>query len=727
MTVPQQTPIIAYAGNGVSTLFAFPFKILESGDLIVLLDGTQQTVGSQYSINGIGNASGGSVQFNTPPAAGGKIILYRDVALERDTDYQDNGDLLADTVNADFDRIWMALQDIGGSSRRAIQYPLTEYSADGTLPEAALRAMKLLGFDDQGNQTMIPLPASVGAGNLIDELGSDGKPGFKAGVDYTAGVSTSITLANDYGSKANLTYVSFDSSLQGADSYSLSGKVLTFLDAAGNPTPIPAGFSKVFVKGGTTVSLLTPPDGSVSDVKIAPSSRLYDRIANIFDVMDYGATGVGGDDTAAFIAGVAAVSARGGGVLYVPPGVYGIAVTGVNVPSNVTILGAGRGATVLKPLGNLTAGTLSIAGKTNVHFEGITFDGVNSTTNIPVVTYNLCDRFSVTKCEFLNFAVFGLSINGGTNGEVQDNYFNFPTPVGTQNQALNISVSAGSVNNVNVRRNVMIGSAMDVAGSYLKIEGNFINGWKFGAGVTVEVGSEELQIIGNVCTGGTGNDVNNTICLGIENWSTRSLIANNICASNDGDGIDNGGQQCTITGNICFNNGKYSGGGHGSGIVTRYTNGAQNGNNSVVVGNVCFDTNGASGTQSYGYADENTNVARVTIRGNFFNQNKTRPMNVQGSAMDVDTPILHGSVGFTPGTLANGASAGGGITVPGARFGDTVVASWSDDQQGNKLFAFVKSNDLVNFRFENNTGGSSTFGAGTVRATVTKPVNWDAY
>ncbi|MDH8107156.1 hypothetical protein QIG23_27630, partial [Klebsiella pneumoniae] len=34
----------------------------------------------------------------------------RVVPTYRLTDYQDNGDLLADTVNKDFDRIWMAIQ-----------------------------------------------------------------------------------------------------------------------------------------------------------------------------------------------------------------------------------------------------------------------------------------------------------------------------------------------------------------------------------------------------------------------------------------------------------------------------------------------------------------------------------------------------------------------------------------------------------------------------------------
>ena len=46
------------------------------------------------------------------PASAASVVVFRDSALERDTDYQNNGDLRADTINADLDRIWLALQDI---------------------------------------------------------------------------------------------------------------------------------------------------------------------------------------------------------------------------------------------------------------------------------------------------------------------------------------------------------------------------------------------------------------------------------------------------------------------------------------------------------------------------------------------------------------------------------------------------------------------------------------
>jgi len=79
-------------------------------------------------------------------------------------------------------------------------------------------------------------------GGWFDEKGSGGTYGFAESVDFTPNVSTQITLSQAYGSQANL-IVTFDSNFQGADQFSLSGKILTFTSA------IPAGVDKVYVKG----------------------------------------------------------------------------------------------------------------------------------------------------------------------------------------------------------------------------------------------------------------------------------------------------------------------------------------------------------------------------------------------------------------------------------------------------------------------------------------------
>lgn len=108
MSVPNQTPYNIYTANGLSTVFAYEFYLISASDIQVTINGSE--VSSGYTVSGVGNTRGGEVTFLTAPANGATVIFERVTPTYRLTDYQDNGDLLADTVNKDFDRLWMAIQ-----------------------------------------------------------------------------------------------------------------------------------------------------------------------------------------------------------------------------------------------------------------------------------------------------------------------------------------------------------------------------------------------------------------------------------------------------------------------------------------------------------------------------------------------------------------------------------------------------------------------------------------
>ncbi|CAH5919812.1 hypothetical protein AI2916V1_4116 [Enterobacter cloacae] len=203
MSVPNQTPYIIYNANGLTTVFPFEFYIINSGDIQVTINGTVVTSG--YSVTGVGNIGGGDVTFITPPTSGSVVMLERVVPTYRLTDYQDNGDLLADTVNKDFDRLWMAIQRSFIYLGLALRRPLLggPFNAEGyritgladpvndsdavtkkylnevslaktlrtpenitSLPPVALRAGKLIGFDGYGN----PIPVLPESGSAADVL-----------------------------------------------------------------------------------------------------------------------------------------------------------------------------------------------------------------------------------------------------------------------------------------------------------------------------------------------------------------------------------------------------------------------------------------------------------------------------------------------------------------------------------------------------------------------------
>lgn len=178
MAVGSGVPYNAHIGNGVTTVFAYGFTLLDADDLVVTIDGV---VTSAYSVSGIGVAAGGSITFSSAPTSGAAVLLQRVIQLVREAEYQNNGDLQADTVNGDFDRIWMAVQGVDSTSRRALRGPLPEEIDE--LPDAQSRALRLLGFDADGQPTVVA-PVSGSAEELALSLASSGAANGAGMVEY---------------------------------------------------------------------------------------------------------------------------------------------------------------------------------------------------------------------------------------------------------------------------------------------------------------------------------------------------------------------------------------------------------------------------------------------------------------------------------------------------------------------------------------------------------------
>ncbi|WP_155005393.1 phage tail fiber domain-containing protein [Klebsiella grimontii] len=218
MSVPNQTPYNIYTANGLTTVFAYEFYLISASDIQVTINGNEVTSG--YTVSGVGNTGGGEVTFLTAPANGATVIFERVTPTYRLTDYQDNGDLLADTVNKDFDRLWMAIQRafiylgvaltrplFGGGPFNANGYRIANLadpvddqdaatkkfvientrvnlartlrvpeSSVPVLPSIIYRKNKILAFNDQGNPIAI-LPESGSASDVLLELASS--DGFK--------------------------------------------------------------------------------------------------------------------------------------------------------------------------------------------------------------------------------------------------------------------------------------------------------------------------------------------------------------------------------------------------------------------------------------------------------------------------------------------------------------------------------------------------------------------
>lgn len=179
MAVPAGPTEIRYVGNGVTTVFAVPFLVIQAADLAVYVDGVRLTSG--YVQSGVGNPAS-TVTFTTAPASLAQILFALEVPFERLNDYQENGDFLSSTVNRDFDRIWQALKQLLRFATRALT--LGQFDVDG---QGWYRA--------KGN----------GIRDLRDPIENQDAATKKWSIDYVSGIL--LTGQGPVNNAANIIYV----------------------------------------------------------------------------------------------------------------------------------------------------------------------------------------------------------------------------------------------------------------------------------------------------------------------------------------------------------------------------------------------------------------------------------------------------------------------------------------------------------------------------------------
>lgn len=154
------------------------------------------------------------------------------------------------------------------------------------------------------------ITADLAAGNIALYQGTVAQKTdvFSAGVDFTAGVTTQLTLSRDPGTKENIE-VFFGAGFQGPNQYGLLGTTLTFNSA------IPVGTIEVFVKIGVAMSALSIPNGSIDDDSVEAGSKLSNRLTGLPDVRDVGGIGDG-------VANAAVALSIDAPAMLVPSGTY---------------------------------------------------------------------------------------------------------------------------------------------------------------------------------------------------------------------------------------------------------------------------------------------------------------------------------------------------------------------------------------------------------------------
>lgn len=179
MTISTDTTTVTYAGNGVTTVFTFPFVPDSAADLVVTYT---NTIGisvvldpSAYTliINAIPPGGlwgiGGSVTYpivGSPPVpiiTGSFITISRAVPYRQNVSINNQGAFYPAVVEQGLDILELQIQQLNTDYEYALKFPLTDINPPNTLPTAVQRAGGTLTFDTNG-QPVVTFPSTGGGG-----------------------------------------------------------------------------------------------------------------------------------------------------------------------------------------------------------------------------------------------------------------------------------------------------------------------------------------------------------------------------------------------------------------------------------------------------------------------------------------------------------------------------------------------------------------------------------
>lgn len=266
-----------YTGNGVTTSFAFSFKVFVKQDISVVLTDTTTGVAttlvldSDYSVTVNTNqdtSPGGTITYpisGSPLPATSTLTIIGNMAYSQGTQLPAGGAYNAQNVEDALDRVTILTQQLLEGFARALTLPVNS-TASPALP--APSANKLLAWD-QSAATLVNLdPTTV--------LTVAGSSGFITQTFSGTGAQTAFTLTDNPGAIANLeVYISGVRQTPTAN-YTVSGTTLTFVAAP------PAGSSNILVRWGQTYGLNVPAAGSVLPTMLSlPNALYWDASGNV--------------------------------------------------------------------------------------------------------------------------------------------------------------------------------------------------------------------------------------------------------------------------------------------------------------------------------------------------------------------------------------------------------------------------------------------------------------
>lgn len=425
-------------------------------------------------------------------------------------------------------------------------------------------------------------------------------------------------------------------------------------------------------------------------VTLSATATMFDTARSTFyNARDYSVKGDNATvDTTAARALIDSVSAAGGGIAYFPAGTYIFEGTGtasqgcIALPSNVTLMGDGKGKTIFKVIAN-TGRTVDITGvvrllsgaaNTKVSIIGITIDGNHaaqgaSTANITGIYTGGTGDDGITIAEVEVINCHNGTGNAGYGVRLKDVGTNFTLlnvdSDGNQDGFLFDGVTKVKARGCRARNNLRYGYNQTNGSNGVDLTDCDADGSPTN-NVIVQADAYDLRIFGGRYTAAGTEGIR--VRRGTTVTDTRVSIIGALIANNQRDGIKlSGACQNTILGNMLRDNGLATNNTYGDiTLIQDTTNTGTTANNNTISHNVALAT--AANKTKYGVNEVATGGDNNHFVFNYGSGQTTGMYLITGTGTtQLDTSVLpaFGSSGQFQFNSANVLTGAAGLTYDG--------------------------------------------------------------
>lgn len=170
MTITSNNPLVHITASAGQQLFAANFEILRAEDAAVFQradgdpsnpTGTELELNVNYTITGVGNPTGFNVNLLVGAAENDLITIDRDMALDRETSFEEAGTFTAKDLDEEFDKQTMMVQQVYSLiKQRGLTYNVDVDAKEGQVTIPELGAAEFWSANTEGNLVAVKIEST---------------------------------------------------------------------------------------------------------------------------------------------------------------------------------------------------------------------------------------------------------------------------------------------------------------------------------------------------------------------------------------------------------------------------------------------------------------------------------------------------------------------------------------------------------------------------------------